>query len=874
MSRSSDDPRLPAPRRVARGLIRLAWGADAEAVAGDLAESLEGRRRGGAGEAAVWLRGWREVISAVLHGLVWRLPRGRRARPLLALQLAVRGLRRDPGTSIAAAGVLALGLAAATTFFSILHGLTRPLPVPDGHRVVRMEVVLPAADGRSVGVTAADLERWRGLPALAGVGGVRTGTVVLRDPGRSVARVAGATLTPGVLELLGVAPVTGRLPRAGESGPSLVVSSGLVSQLDLGDGTLEVDGRPLPVVAVMPEDFGFPFGESLWVVEDGVGAPEAHWEPVARLADGADRAGLREQLQARWSGADAARGDGRAGGVVVVKGFTQDRGERGEWFLFLGLVLIGVALLVIACANVAGLLVVRATERLRALAVQAALGAGRSQLALQLLAESLLLAALGGVGGLLLATGLARWVEATLGPENFGYYWIRVAVDARVVAFAGCLVLGTALVAGLLPVVRVWRTDLQGVLKSEAGSTRGTGALGRGFVTAQLALSCAALVAAGLTVGSIGTARDYGAALDPESVALASVALAAERSPSDSGSEEPDDPERRAAAIQALRTAAGRVEGARVTALATGAPGYREAMTRVRTTVQADPDGEARDFTLVNGVDPDFFTLFDLDLLQGRALDAADDRGDEPVAVVNQAFVDRFWPTGSPVGRRVQLLAADSAWYRVVGVVETAELGDQRGMREDRVYLPLSRHASGAVRVLSRAADGDGTAHALRLRRALAAADPDRPVDDVRTLASGLAFMTRAQGTFSTLAAAGGGAGLLVAVVGLYAMLAFRVRRRRREMGVRKALGANGPTLVAEVLKSAMRQLLPAVAVGLTLAWIAAPLLGVILLGGHPRSPRVFAGVGLLFLCAGLAAALIPALRAGRVEPASVLRAE
>lgn len=875
MPRPSDPLRLPAPRRVARRLIRIAWGDEADAVAGDLAESLERRRRAGGGAVAVWLRGWREVASAAAHGLASRPAPARRVRPLLALQLAARGLRRDPGTSIAAAGVLALGLAAATTFFSILHGLTRPLPVPDGHRVVRMEVVRPTDDGRALGVTEADLERWRGLPALAGVGGVRTSTVVLRDPGRSVARIAAATLTPGVLELLGVAPESGRLPGSGDPEPSLVVSRGLMDHLDLSGGTLEVNGRPLPVVAVMPKEFGFPFGQALWVVEGGGGDADAYWEPVARLADGVDRATLREQLQARWSAADASRDAAESGGVVTVKGFTQDRGERGEWFLFLGLVLIGVALLIIACANVASLLVVRATERVRALAVQAALGAGRTQLALQLLAESLLLAALGGVGGLLMATALSRWVEATLGPENFGYYWIRVAVDGSVVVFATSLVLGTALVSGLLPVIRVWRTDLQRVLKSSTGSRRGgEGALGRWFVTAQLALSCAALVAAGLTAGSIATARDFGTALAPDAVALASVALTSDPTAPFVETGAPPDPEERTATIHRLRDAVTRVDGARVTALATGAPGYRETTVRLRTDGAVSPDEGPRDFTLMNGVDPAFFTLFDLDVLQGRALQPADDEGDEAVAVVNQAFVDRFWPTGSPLGRRLQLLTPDSTWYRVVGVVETAELGDREGLREDRVYLPLSRLAVAAVRVLSRAADGDGVAHAVRLRQTLATAVPDRPIDDVRTLASGHAFMTRAQGTFSTLATAGGSAGLLVAAVGLYAMLAVRVRRRRRELGVRKALGADAPTLVSEVLRIALRQLVPAVAVGLTLAWIASPLLGAILLGGDPRSPRVFGAVCVVFLGAGLAASLVPALRAGRVEPATVLRAE
>lgn len=873
MPDTSDSPRLPAPRPVARTLLRLAWGDEAEAVMGDLAESLAARRASGAGSVAVWLRGWREVFSAVGHGVVSRPPPARRGRssirPLLALHLAGRGLRRDPGTSLAAAGVLALGLAAATTFFAILHGLTRPLPVPEGERVVRIDVVQPMADGRSVGVTGADLMGWTDTPALGGIGGVRSFSAVLRDPGRTVTLVGAATLTSGVLDLLQVAPIAGRLPDEADRTEWLLVGEdefervwgGEVDAGDLVGRTLEIDGRPLPVAAVMPSGFGFPFGQSVWTIEHPSQNPTAQWEAVARLAGAANPDGLREQLQARWTAADDRRPAVDTDGVVRVRGFTEGRGEQGELVLFLGLVLIGVALLVIACANVAGLLVVRATERVRALAVQAALGAGRLQLALQLLAESLLIALLGGVGGLLLATVLSRWVEATMGPENFGYYWIRIAVDGPVVVFAGGLMVGTAVLAGLLPVLRVWRTDLHGVLKAGVGSGRPRGASGRWFVGAQLALSCAALVAAGLTTRSMSAARDFGRELAPAEVALASVRI-------DSVVEVNGG-----AALSELRAATRRVEGARVTALAIGAPGYGETTVRLRTDPAADPEAPM-DFTLTNAVDPAFFRLFDLDLLQGRALEMADAEGGEGVVVVNQAFAARFWPGGSPLGRRLQIPSLDTTWYRVVGLVETAEMGDQPGMREDRVYVPLGRHDAGAVQLIARAEDGDGAAMTGRLRSALAQAAPDRAIYDVRTLASGHAFMTRAQGTFSTLASAGGGAGLLVAVVGLYAMLAFRVRQRRRELGVRKALGADGATLVREVLTVALRQLLPAVAVGLGLAWLAAPLLGAILMGGEPRSPLVFGGVALLFVGAGLGAAVVPALRAGRVEPASVLRSE
>jgi predicted permease len=878
---------LPRPRRLARLLLRLGWGRDADAVAGDLAESLQVRLERGDGRASVWLRGWWEVVAAVGHGLRPHAGRGPGGgppgrgglRPFLALRLAARGLVRDPGTSVIAGGVLALGLAAAATFFAILSGLTRPLPVPEGHRIVRVDVVQPRDDGRALAVTGADLVAWRDVSALSGLGGSRGFGATLRDPGRSVRRVAAAALTPRALELLGVPPVEGRVPAGPDAEGAIVLGARLAAELSeapgvsgAGDGNpvgrvLEVDGVPGTVVAVMPEGFGFPIGQSLWVVERPESHPEATYDPVGRLADGVSATVAAAQLQARWRVLDATRDESAADAVVRVRGFTEDRGESGELILFVGLVLVGVALLFIACANVANLLLVRASERVRPLAVQAALGAGRGQLALQLLLESLLLAALGGIGGLALAAPLAGWVEATMGPENFGYYWIRVAVDGPVVLFTASLVVGTAVVAGLLPIVRVLRQDVHGVLKSGSASGTASGrgvAWGRWFVGGQLALSCGALVAAGLTARSMSAAREFGRALPGDEILVATAVLS-----------EDDSARVRAGELGRLRAAVQNVEGARAAVLARGAPGYGEASGRLELDgVPAVAEGAVADFGQINGVDPGFFELFDLEVRAGRALAAADSEGD-PVAVVNEAFVARFWPGGSPLGRTLRMpTATGDAWFRVVGVVETAELGDGPRMREDRVYVPLEALDSGVVRLLVRAADGDAEALSVGLRAAVAAVAPDLPLVEVRTLASGHAFMTRAQGTFSTLAVAGGASGLLVAVVGLYGLLAFRVRHRRRELGVRKALGADGPTLVREVLGSASRQLLPAVAVGLALAWISAPLLGVILLGGDPRSPAVFVGVAATFLAAGLGAALVPALRAGRVEPATVLRGE
>jgi predicted permease len=845
----------------------MAWREDAVAVGGDLAEALGRSERSRLGR---WLWGWGQVVRAVAHGLGSEAERrSPRLRPALAIRLAIRGLVRDPGTSLAASGILALGLASAATFFAILNGLDRPLPVPEGDRIVRIDVVQPMRDGRAIPVTGADLEAWRDSPALEGIGGSRSFAATVRDPGRIVIRTQVAAITPEALQLLAVPPLSGRIPNGVESEGAILIQASLFREL-FGDEVeglgrlLELDGVPGVVTAVLPDDFGFPLNHSLWVVEHPASHLADRYDPVARLANGGIAEGAARQMQVRWTSRDPQRPPDDVAGVVRVRGYTKDRGESGELVLFAGLVLIGVSLLVIACANAANLLLVRASERVHVLGVQAALGASRLQLATQLLLESMGLALVGGLIGLGLATVMANHVQRTMGPENFGYYWTRVAVDGPVVLFTAGLIVGAALLAGVAPVVRVLRSDLHAVLKSgaAAGSARGSWT-GRVFVGAQLALSCGALAAAGLTARSLSAARDFGRDLPGDEVVTATVAL------------EGVDTLAKRDGLRRVLAAAASIDGARIAAVALGAPGFREPWSALELDgVEIGPE-TPRLAVSANAVGLGYFELFDLDLRAGRGFSGADTRDAEPVALVNEAFVARHWPTGSPLGRRVRVAALGGpAWARVVGVVEDAALADGPRVREDRLYRPLAQVDPEQVMILARAADGDGQGLAGAVRAAMAEAAPDLAVADVRTLSNAHAFMTRAQGTFSMLAFWGGASGLLVAVVGLYALLAFRVRQRRRELGVRKALGADGPTLVREVLGLALRQLAPATVVGLAGAWLAAPILGAILLGGDPRSPLVFGATALTFVGAGLGAALIPALRAGRVEPASVLRSE
>ncbi len=797
--------------------------------------------------------------------------------PLLTLRLAFNGLRRDVSTSGAVILILALGLAAPAVFFSLLWGGgMRPLPVPGGAEVVRVDLIRPRGDGQALAPRLAELRSLREAAALPELEAFATRLLPLASETTGAVEVAGAAMTPGTFRLLRVSPVLGRIPGPAEAPGAVILSHELWSTLFDGDAAalgapLSVDGVPGRVVAVMPAGFAFPFKQSAWTLLSDAVDRDRPVELVGRVAPGADADVAAVRLQRAWQGGDVAREAERSGAVVQVKGFTRARGESGEAVAFGGLVLVGLCLLLIACANAASLLLVRALQRVRILAVQSALGAGRIHLAAQLLTEALLLAVAGGAVGLGLARVMVDYIQRSMGPENFGYWWMRVAVDGPVILFTGVLVLGTAVLAGSVPVVRILRSELREVLRGTgrvggAGPFRGW-SWGRAFVTGQLALSCGALVAAGLTGRAMVTARSFGGDVPADRILLARVGLDTTALPDGSA---------RAAALEELRTRVSGVTGVSKAALALGAPGFGEVYSPLELPDGPEADQGKRRGVAANAVSPAYFDMMGLAALRGRLVEVRDGPGADPVAVVSEGFVRRFLPEGDPLGLRLRLVSLDTERsFRIVGVVPDLDLAAGPRARNDRVYVPLAQVESAGVMVLlGTGAAGPSAGAVAALRDAVADWNPDAPVRDVRTLADAHDFMTRASANLSLLALSGGLAGLVVAAIGLYALLAFRVRRARREMGVRLALGADASRLVRSVLRDALGQLLPALAVGLALAWVAAPLLGAFLLGGDPRSPLVFAGVAAAFLTTGLLAAVVPALRARAVEPARVLRAE
>lgn len=804
--------------------------------------------------------------------------------PVPALRLAIRSFRREPTTAAAAILILALGVGAAATIFAVLHGFDRPLPVPEGERVVRIRT-LDLRNGTELAAGSAALETWASaVPALMAIGAFRTSAPVVVPAGAPPLRASAAALSPEVLPLLGVEPELGRTPRPGGKGAprEVVIGDNLWRVHFAGDPdvlgrSLELDGRNAVIVGVMPTSFGFPISQNLWWVSPRIGRTptETGGDPfgwsrirlVGRLADGISGEAASAQLEPRFVRYYRATATDDAQPTVRVVGFTEERGERGERIALLALLGLVILLVLVSCANVASLLHSRSVERAHLLTVHAALGAGPGQLALQVLGEALFLAMAGGASGLLGAWVATRYIETTLA-GNWGYHWMRVAIDPSVVLFTAGLVVVVTFVAGIAPALRSRSLDLVGPLKArtpDEGARSGWGSAT--LLGAQVAFSTTALVAA--TLMAVGMARLGRAAgdLPAEEILIASVSLDADRY---TGQVQRADFRDRALA------ALGRIGSGQV-ALSTGIPGFRGDPISVEIRDEESGGEDAPVRALVSGVTPGFFEAFDLGTLRGRGLEPGDASTSEPVAVVSSDFARRHLAGRDAIGVRLSLGEGTerARTVRVVGIVESP--GGESAPRE-WIYVPIERRDPTTFFLVLRVRSGEPGRLAPAIREAVRSADPELPLDPglvgtpVYALAEILGYVQRFYRTTGTLAVIGAAGAVLVALLGLYGVLTLYVRRRIREMGVRMALGARPHVLVRRVLRRGTIRVLPGLAAGLLLAWVIAPAFGLFLAGAEPRDPAVFAFAAVLYVLGSLAAAGFPAIRAALTDPARVLR--
>ena len=810
------------------------------------------------------------------------------------LRYGARMLFKHPGFAFVAVLTLALGIGATTAVFSVVNGvLLRPLPYAESDKLVTIWGNFLKLNIEQLPAKAAEFLDYRAqTQVFAQTEGYSPTDFNLNLTQGGPERVSGAQVTAGLFDLLGAPQaIAGRWIALDEAQLGrdhvVVLSHGLWQQRFGGDRnvvgqTLHLNGEPYTVIGVMPTGFDFPapLAEAalLWTPVSFTPAQIAQREGpyylhvLARLRDGVtvqqaqremNALGQRfEREQPGYRGPNNADGGWR---ITVVPALEQVVGRSRQSLRLL--LTIAAMVLLIACANVANLLLARATTRQRELAVRAAVGASRARIVRQLLVESVLLAALGGALGVLLASWGVDWLLA-LNPAALPRL-SEIKLDRVVLGFSLAVSLLVGALCGLAPAWLAGRVDLNQVLKeggAQVAGDRRQPLARQALVAVEIALACVALVGAGLLIRSFLQLQRVDRGLQSDHVLTGRLSLPAEKY---------REPAQIAGFYNELTRKLSALPGVEAAAISTQLPLSGRTMN--------DPfsiEGRALDFknTATAGhqnVSPAYFRALGIQALRGRDFNDSDTNDAPPVAVINERMARAYWPNEDPIGRRITLglPRPENPWRTIIGIArDTPQRGLEVGAKPDW-YLPSAQAPQRDVYLLVRASL-EPIAFSRALREQVAALDPAQPITDIRTLDEVIAGTTAPRRFNTTMLGLLAAIALLLAALGSYSVLAYTIARRTHELGVRAALGARPSDLRRLVIWQGMRPVAVGVAGGLVAAWWLARLVRGLLFGIGASDPLTFAGAVLLLLIVAIAACWLPARRATRVDPLVALRHE
>ena len=794
---------------------------------------------------------------------------------------AGRSLARTPGFTVVAVAVLALGIGATSAIFSLVSAVwLQPLPFVDAERIVSIWVDLTVTGGPDRVNIAPGLyvdwqERARSFESMSPIEPV---TVNLTGSGEPE-RLTGIRTTENLFETIGLQPILGRTFAEGDaSDHAVVVSEGFWLRRLAGDAaavgrTITLDGSPHVIVGVVPRDFRFPQGESDVFIPT-VFPPELlarHtayvWWLVAKL-----RADVTlETAQAEMDAIAVALGAeypqaGRGAAANIVPLHEYLAGDVRPVML----ALIGAAafVLLIACANVANLLLARATTRQKELAIRKALGAARGRVLRQLLAESCVLSGSSVVVGILIAAACVNYV-ARLIPNTFPAS-TSTSLNLPVVAFTVGVALTAVLLFGAGPAFVAARRDFGAAFGKTVGTHgRATRRLRTALVAAEIALTVVLLAGAGLLLRSYQAVLAVDPGYDADGLLLAETALTPARyaNPAD----------RNAFYREVLErvTALPGVDGAGYTSYAPLMFDGGRAMVLVEGRPRPEGSEISRSLALNRAVSPGYFAGLRVPLVSGRFLDERDARATDRTVVINETLARRFWPDEDPLGRRFSI-AGPGGPMTVVGVVGDVQEIGLDVPAESALYMPLDQATIPFMwpRQLIVRTDGDPLALAPAVRRAIWDVDPDQPVSILRAMSEVLDAELNNRNTQLALIGAFALAALVLAAVGLYGTLSYTVSQSTSEIGLRMALGAEQRTVIGSVVRTALGTAALGIVVGLIAALLLTETVASLLYGVSPTDPVTIVGVAGVLLLVTAVAAFVPALRAASVDPMTALRAE
>ena len=814
------------------------------------------------------------------------------------VRYAVRVLRKSPSFALATVSTLALAIGATTAIFSVVQGvLLRPLPYREPDRLVRVWEVRPRGSERNV-VSAGNYLDWRDRARTFEAVGAYSGTypMALTGDGDPLS-VTVSRMTPSALAALGVEPQAGRLfsDDEGKDGapPAALLSDALWRQRFGADPgivgrAIVLSGEPFTVVGVMRPDFRFPAPDiETWIAQqfgenDRAERRSHNYGVVARLKQGLSMDGAAAEMRTVAQQITAEQPAFMTGwGVNVVPLHADIVDDARPLIVVLFGVVIGV--LLVACANLANLTLARATSRLHEIAVRSALGASRARIAAQLLTESLVLAGIGGAAGLVVVALTLNTLIAAV-PDEIPLL-AEVRLDPVVLMFATGITVLSAVLVGLLPALRaggawyeasassnLWHEALASSRGSSGGAraSRIRGAL----VVAQVALALVLLVGAGLLVRSFIRLNTIDHGFRPDGLVAISLDIPRVRY-SDRGAQSRFY-ERVLDRVRAL-------PGVAAASTTSGAPASRSAMTfsfAIEGRPVTNPSGR-EDPVPLRAVMPDYFRTLGIPVIRGRAIETTDREDAPPIVLFNEALAKRFWKSGDEaVGRRISFVGPGGPWYEIAGVV-----GDTRDEGLDQpappaVYVPYAQRREQWAwltfqTLVVRAQPGQEPADLLpSIRGALRELDPTLPLQTVRTVTQ-LYAENAARRRFAMQLTAGFAAlALLLGAIGIYAVVAYSVAQRRREIGIRLALGAQPRAVARQIVRGALGLASVGAVLGVLSALGVTRFLETLLFGVEPTDAATFAGMAALLLAIATVAAWVPARRAMRVDPVEALRTE
>jgi putative ABC transport system permease protein len=796
------------------------------------------------------------------------------------LRYALRSLLKTPRFSLSAILVLALGIGATTAMFSVVyHVCLRPLPYPQPGQIVFVQETSLRSGGMSA-TAAATYNDWRTQQdVFQSMAAAEAWGASLTGDGRPE-EIAGLRVSASLLDVLRSSPLIGRgftpEDEREQSERVVLLSHRLWQRRFGGDASalgrsLRLNGTPHRVIGIMPPDFRFP---PFWAMKAEL------WVPLMISPQrAADRGGRSLRVFARLKdGVTLDRANAAMGAIAsrIERQFPETHQGRGARAMLLdevvagpvrqGLVaLLGAVafLLLIACANIANLLLGRASGRRKEIAIRLALGASRGRIVRQLAVESLALSIAGGAAGVGLAAVLLAALQSSVAEASrFTLPRLHeVSLGGAVLLFAFCVSCITGVLFGLVPAFQFSRPDLRGALKPGRAPLRSL------LVAGEIAVSLMLLAGAGLMVRSFSRLGAVDAGFNPDRVLTMRLILTGSAHAA---------PDRRVPFYRETLDRISAIPGVESASGVNHLPLAGDLWTfRFLVEGRATPSPSETPGAAFRVAFPGYFRTMRIPLVRGREFTAHDDADAERVVIVNETLARRYWPNEDPIGKRLRL-GPDTPWYAIAGVVKDVEQRDWGATRGNEFYFPGAQNPSDIqsyLTVVVRAA-GDPAALSPAIQAAVASLDRDLPIADVTTMQQ---VVDRAlwQPRFSTtLLAAFAGLALALAAVGIYGVMSYDVGRRTPEIGIRMALGARPADVLRSVLAQGAKLTLVGSLVGVAGALILTRYLRTLLYGVSPNDPLVLAGAAALLAAVAMLAVWLPARRATRIDPLLALRSE